>query len=364
MRTILRVLLLSIVLLSCFPNGKLKTNFDVVPQQLADGWEIATPAEAGLDTAKVMEAYRMLWDENAYYNAKSLLIIRHDKLVFENYCRDANDRDTIAHIQSVTKSFTSMLFGICRDQGFFPNLDTTMYALMPDKFPDDSLKRKITLRHLLTMRSGIRFDNDQYSDEVLNKKPEDIVRYILAKPMYAVPGEQFYYRDCDPQLISSTVQHVTGKSMVEIARSQLFEPMGVTDFIWDPNHDGSSQGGHGLFLKPRDLARFGQLALHKGNWNGRQLISEDWMTQSTSDQTDSLPGQDPPNLRYGFYWWVPNGENLYSAWGHGGQYICVLPQLDMVIVMTSMPSVNDDNVGTTMPEFLPLVHKIRDAATP
>jgi CubicO group peptidase (beta-lactamase class C family) len=306
----------------------------------------------------------MLWNENAYYTAKSLLIIRHGKLVFENYCRDANDRDTIAHIQSVTKSVTSIVFGICRDQGFFPNLDTTLYALMPDKFPDDSLKRKITLRHLLTMRSGIRFDNDQYSDEVLNKKPEDIVRYILAKPMYAAPGEQFYYRDCDPQLISSTVQHVTGKSLVEIARTRLFEPMGITDFIWDPNHDGSSQGGHGLFLKPRDLARFGQLALHRGNWDGTQLVSEDWMTQSTSDQTDSLPAQDPPNLRYGFYWWVPNGENVYSAWGHGGQYICVLPQLDMVIVMTSMPSVNDDNVGTTMPEFLPLVYKIRDAANP
>jgi CubicO group peptidase (beta-lactamase class C family) len=364
MRTVLRVLFVGVVLLSCFPNGKLKTNFDVVPQQLDDGWPIATPSEAGLDTAKVMQAYRMLWDENAYYNAKSLLVIRHGKLVFENYCRDVNDRDTIAHIQSVTKSVTSLVFGICRDQGFFPNLDTALYALMPNRFPDDSLKRKITLRHLLTMKSGIRFDNDQYSDEVLKNKPADIVRYILAKPMYAVPGDSFYYRDCDPQLVSSAVQQVTGKSLAEIARAQLFEPMGITDFIWDPNHDGSSRGGHGLFLKPRDLAKLGRLVLQNGNWDGQQLVSEDWITQSTEPQTESLPGEDPSPVHYGFYWWVLPRSDLFTAWGHGGQYICVLPQLDMIIVMTSMPSVNDDNVGTTLPEFIPLVSKIKDAATP
>jgi CubicO group peptidase (beta-lactamase class C family) len=364
MRTLLRVLFIGVVALSCFPNGKLKTNYDVVPQQLGDGWQIATPAEAGLDTAKVMEAYRMLWDENAYYNAKSLLIIRHGKLVFENYCRDANDREIIAHIQSATKSVTSLVFGICRDQGFFPNLDTTLYALMPDKFPDDSLKWKITLRHLLTMKSGIRFDNDQYSDEVLAKNPQDIVRYILAKPMCAAPGDLFYYRDCDPQLLSSTVQRVTGKTLVEIAREELFEPMGITNFVWDPNHDGSSQGGHGLFLRPRDLAKFGQLALQKGNWDGRQLVSEDWMTQSTAAQTESLPGEGPDDVRYGFYWWVLPKQDLFTAYGHGGQYVCVLPELDMIVVMTSMPSTNDDNVGTILPEFMPLVYKIRDAATP
>jgi CubicO group peptidase (beta-lactamase class C family) len=363
-RRALGLALVGLALLSCLPSGRLKTSFDVVPQPLGDGWEIATPAEAGLDTGKVMEAYRMLWDENAYYNAKSLLIIRHGKLVFENYCRDTADRSLLGHIQSATKSVTSLVFGICRDQGFFPNLDTTLYALMPDKFPDDSMKRKITLRHLLTMRSGIWFDNDVYSDEVLNKKPDDIVRHILAKPLYAAPGEMFYYRDCDPQLISSTVQKVTGKRLVDIAQEKLFGPMGITDYVWDPNADGSSQGGHGLFLRPRDLAKFGQLALQKGEWGGQQLVSEEWVTLSTSDQTDTLPDQDPPNLRYGFYWWVPNGEGMFSAWGHGGQFACVLPELDMVVVMTSMPSTNDDYVGTNMTRFLPLVYKIRDAALP
>lgn len=371
MRTTTRVLLTTLVLLpvlgtlSCIPDGTLKTNFDVVPQQLADGWQIATPAEAGLDSARVMEAYRMLWDENAYYGAKSLLIIRHGKLVFENYCQNAADRDTIAHIQSATKSVTSLLFGICRDQGFFPNLDTTLYALMPDRFPpDDSLKRSITLRHLLTMESGIAFDNDDYSDEVLIKKPADLVRYILAKPMCAAPGDSFYYRDCDPQLVSSAVQSVTGRTLTEIARTGLFEPMGITDFVWDPNHDGTSQGGHGLFLKPRDMAKLGQLVLQHGNWDGRQLVSEGWVSLSTAAQTESLPGRGSGDVRYGFYWWVLPELDLFTAWGHGGQFICVMPQLDMIVVMTSMPSVNDDNVGTTMPEFLPLVQKIQEAAAP
>ncbi len=362
MRAVLWIALAASLVLSCFPNAQLKTDFDVVPEELGDGWQVATPEEAGLDTAKVMEAYRLLWSENAYYNARSLLVIRHGKLVFENYCRDSTDRDVMAHIQSATKSVTSLVFGICRDSGFFPNLDTTLYALMPDKFPDDTLKRRITLRHLLTMRSGIRFDNNVYSDEVLNKKPEDIVRYILSKPTYAAPGEIFYYRDCDPQLVSSTVQQVTGRSLEEIARVRLFGPMGITDYIWAPNGDGSSQGGHGLFLKPRDLAKFGVLALRQGDWNGQQLVSPEWTALSTSDQTDSLPEQDPPNLRYGFYWWELHGEGTFSAWGHGGQFACVIPGLDMVVVMTSMPSTNDDFVGTTMTKFLPLVYKIRDAA--
>jgi CubicO group peptidase (beta-lactamase class C family) len=356
--TLIATLTVLSLMLSCLPDSRFKTNFTVKPEQLDDGWQVTTPAEAGLDSAKVLEAYQMLWDENQYYNAKSLLVIRHSKLVFENYCRSASDRDSIAHIQSATKSLTSLVMGICRDQGWLRDLDTTLYAILPDKFDADTMKRRITLRHLLTMRSGIAFSNDHFSDDMVNLKPADVARYILAKPMYDTAGGEFNYRDCDPHLISIALKRITGRSLSEIARTKLFEPLGITDYIWEADGNGASWGGHGAFLKPRDMGKIGQMVLQKGVWNGQRVVSDSWVALSTSDQTGRLEGEDPPDLRYGFYWWVFPELNLFTAWGHGGQFICVLPDQDLVIVMTSMPSVNDDNVGTLLGEFLPLVRKI------
>ena len=362
-RTLLNILILFglTITLTCIPNGKLKNNFEVKPAELFDGWQIATPQEAGLDSAKVMQAYQMFWDENAYYNAKSLMIIRYGKLVFENYCCDEADQDVKRNIQSATKSVTSLTFGIARDQRYFPNLDTLLYDIMPDKFDDDTLKRKITLRHLLTMKSGLDFDNSQWSVEMLINKPEDQVRYALAKPLYAAPGDSYYYRDCDPQLVSSAVERVTGKRLEEIARDNLFTPLGITDYIWESNIEGTSLGPVGLSLKPRDLAKIGKLVLQQGEWEGQQIISHDWILISTSFQTE-VPG--PEGYRYGFYWWVVPEEGAYTAWGHGGQFIFILPQYEMVIVMTSMPSTNDDKVGTSLDQFLLIVDKIIDAVVP
>jgi len=361
--TLLNILILLglTAILTCIPNGKLKTNFEVKPLALSDGWQIATPEEARLDSAKVMEAFQMIWDEDEYYNAKSLMVVRFGKLVFENYCRDTADRTLKAHIQSVTKSITSLTFGIAREHGYFPNLDTLLYDLMPEKFDTISLKRQITLSHLLTMKSGILFDNSRWAIEMLIDKPKDQARYALAKPMYAAPGDSFYYRDCDPQLLSSAIERVTGHRVEEIAHDSIFTPLGITDYFWESNIEGTTLGPAGLFLRPRDLAKIGKLVLQQGRWENRQLISHDWILISTNYQTE-VPG--PEGFRYGYYWWVVPEVSGFTAWGHGGQFIFVLPQYEMVIVMTSMPSTNDDEVGTTLSKFLPIVKKIKEAVIP
>jgi CubicO group peptidase (beta-lactamase class C family) len=359
----LSALCIAALALSCLPDGRLKTNFTVKPEQLTDGWQVATPAEAGLDSAKVMAAYRLLWDENQFYSAKSLLVIRHGKLVFENYCQEPTDRDSIAHVQSATKSLTSLVMGICRDQGLLRDLDTTLYAIMPDTFDADTLKRRITLRHLLTMRSGIDYGNDHFSDDMVTLRPRDVARFILAKPRYDTAGGSFKYRDCEPHLLSIALKRITGKSLGEIARTDLFAPLGITDYIWETDLEGASWGGHGVFLKPRDMAKIGQLMLQKGVWNNQPVVSDSWVSLSSSAQTERLEGEGPDDVRYGFYWWVLPELKLITAWGHGGQFICVMPEQDMVIVMTSMASVNDDNVGTLLTEFLPLVRTIMGAVT-
>jgi CubicO group peptidase (beta-lactamase class C family) len=353
--TLLIALSMVFVLLKCIPNDHLKTNFDVDPVQLLDGWEIATAEEVGLYRPMVMEAYEMYWDEDAFYNAKSLLIVRYGKLVFENYCRDVADRDIKGHIQSATKSITSLSFGVARDQGYFPNIDTLLYDIMPEKFDDDTIKQKISMRHLLTMKSGIAFDNDDWSIEMLINKPADPIRYTLAKPMYAAPGDSFYYRDCDPQLVSSAIERVTDQRLEEIARDNIFTPLGIADYFWEANSEGTTLGPVGLFLKPRDLAKIGKLVAQDGAWEGQQLISQDWVLMSTTTQT-AVPG--PENYGYGYYWWVVPEVNGFTVWGAGGQFVFILPQYDIIIVMTSMPSTNDDKVGTTLSEFLPIVETI------
>ena len=353
--TLLIAVSMFFTLLKCIPSGQLKNNFDVDPVQLFDGWEIATAEEVGLHRPIVMEAYEMYWDEDAFYNAKSLLIMRYGKLVFENYCRDVGDRDIKGHIQSATKSVTSLTFGVARDQGYFPNIDTLLYDIMPEKFNTDTMKQKISMRHLLTMKSGIAFDNDDWSIEMLINRPADPIQYTLAKPMYAAPGDSFYYRDCDPQLLSSAIERVTGHRLEEIARDNIFTPLGITDYFWEANSEGTTLGPVGLFLKPRDLAKIGKLVSQDGVWEGQQLISQDWILMSTASQAGQVR---PEGYHYGFYWWVVPDVNGFTARGAGGQFIFVLPQYDIVIVMTSMPSTNDDKVGTTLPEFLSIVDRI------
>jgi CubicO group peptidase (beta-lactamase class C family) len=224
---------------------------------------------------------------------------------------------------------------------------------MPGAFDDDPAKRAITLHHVLTMRSGILFDNDNFTTEMIRQRHTDQARYILAKPLYNAPGVEFYYRDADPQLLSSAVEAVTGRSLAAIAAERLFGPLGITDHVWEANVDGSSFGPFGLFLKPRDLLKIGQLALQNGQWEGEHLVPADWIALATDVHTSTTY----PDLFYGYYWWIVPELDTYSAWGRGGQFVLVVPADQLVILMTSLPSADDD-VGTMLPRFLPIARRV------
>jgi CubicO group peptidase (beta-lactamase class C family) len=192
------------------------------------------------------------------------------------------------------------------------------------------------------MTSGISFDNEDFSVEIYADKPDDPVRYILNKPMFAIPGDKFYYRDCDPHLISYAISRLTGRSEERYARQRLFAPLGITDYYWDSDHTGTTMGAHGLHLRPRDLAKIGQLVLDHGRWKSQQVVDSAWVAVSTMRHV-STPYQTEPNIRdYGYYWWVLPHWNAIEAWGHGGSYILIVPNRNLVVVMTSMPDANDD----------------------
>jgi CubicO group peptidase (beta-lactamase class C family) len=223
----------------------------------------------------------------------------------------------------------------------FSSLDQRLYEIVPNAFDNDVRKRAITLRHLLTMNSGLAFDNEDFAYELFMKEEKEVMKVILAKPLFALPGQVYDYRDCDPQLLSGAIHARTGLTMDEIAASKLLGPMGIVDFYWQRNQDGDSWASEALFMRPRDLAKIGQLVLNKGKWNGIQLVSPKWIEQCTSAQSNPNGGQ-PDNSRFsfGFYWRIQPNNAAFEANGAGGQQILVIPEKNLVVVFTCEPYVD------------------------
>ncbi|UCH10288.1 MAG: serine hydrolase, partial [Fidelibacterota bacterium] len=148
----------------------------------------------------------------------------------------------------------------------------------------------------------------------------------------------------DPQLLGGAVSMKAGMTLDEIAEERLFGPLGITDYYWERNADDDNWASQALYMRPRDLAKIGKLVLNKGNWEGEQLISEDWIEQATSIQTLQYPGQpeDSTDPFYGFYWWIYPHLGAFTALGAGGQFIFIVPDKSLVIVMTSEPYVLDE----------------------
>ncbi len=349
------LLILFVSFCGCVPDSPFKFEGSTVPEQLGDGWETASPAEVNIGQDALDRVYSDFVSEDRHYNAKSLLVVKDGKLVFEAYCRSPEDRDRYGHVQSVAKNVTSLVFGIVMTEGYIDSLDQTLYSIIPDKFPSGEAKQKITLRHLLTMTSGLNFDNDDFSVKMYCDKPADPVRYLLNKPLYAQPGEKFYYRDVDPHLISYAIQRLTGKILAQWAKERLFGPLGIREYYWESDHTGTSMGGHGLHLKPRDMAKVGQMVLDHGLWKGEQIVDPSWIALSTQEQVETTFKTEPHVYLYGFYWWILPRWQAFTAWGAGGNYIFIVPVKEMVIVMTSMPDVDNDVMNTNLESFEELI---------
>lgn len=360
MKSLTRVLMIALLVTSpgffsgCMSDAPFKFKSSIVPEQLNDGWEVAPPEEVNLSREALDNVYAQFVSEDRYYNAKSLLVVKNGKLVFEANVRSPKDRDRYTHVQSVTKSVTSLVFGIVKSEGYIDSLDQTLYSIMPEKFPSDVRKRSITLRHLLTMTSGLSFDNDVFTVELFVDKPSDPAKYFLNKPLYATPGEKFYYRDVDPHLISYAIQRLTGKTLEQRAKERLFDPLGIREYYWQSDHIGTTAGAYALHLKPRDMAKIGQMVLAHGGWQSRQIVDSTWVTISTQKQVETDHRTEPHVYHYGFYWWILPRWQAFAAWGTGGNFIFIVPGKEMVIVMTSMPDAGDE-VGTTLDEFEKLI---------
>jgi CubicO group peptidase (beta-lactamase class C family) len=351
-------------LAGCLEDGKLKTDFNMVPEQLDDGWTISTPAQEGFDEAALHNAYSPLFSEDGYLGCLSLIVARNGKMVAEGYCRDVGDREVKRNIQSVTKSITSLVFGAVRMGGYFDDLDIRLYDIIPDKFPSEKAKQAITLRHLLTMGSGLELDNDAFAAEFQIEKRKDQLRRILEKPLFANPGQTWNYRDCDPQLLGGAVHRQTDMLLEEVADQRLFGPMGITNYFWEQNVDGENWASQALYMRPRDLVKIGQMVISQGEWNGQRVMPKEWIEQMVSPAVDGSQITDrPAGTNYGFLWWLEPENNIIYAHGAGGQFIYLVPDKNLVIVMTSEPYGNVE-IATLLEgegEFLPIVEAIVEA---
>jgi CubicO group peptidase (beta-lactamase class C family) len=299
-------------------------------------WQKAKLADVGMKKNTITKAHWML-KNNKFPKVDSMLIVRHGKLAYERYYNQGSKK-RLHKLESAGKSFLSAIFGIVYDKGLFKSLDDKVYGYYKKFFKDiknwDQRKAKMTIHHLMTMRSGwdcdINYANKRCSKQMLPGKSNiESIKWVLDRPMAFEPGSKMQYTDVNPIMLDTLIYLVSGKTTAEIARTNLYGPMGI------------SKKNFGAFTS-RQMAMLGHLYLNKGKWNGEQIISENWIEKSTKN-IYPLKRIKPGIVQgYGYFWWVGKFKSKTSdlivdgffAAGNGGQYIIILPSVDMVVVFT------------------------------
>ena len=349
--------------------------------QPAADWQIAAPALAGVDAA-ALDELRVAARDGAFQNIHSILIARRGKLVFEEYF-NGFDAETLQYTASVSKSVGSILLGIAMDRGLVPGLDDggldePLADLLPEyasEFEQDLRKKKILFRHALSMSGGLEWDETTYpysdsrNDWIRASQGDDPVGFALSRPVIADAGSAFVYHGVYSILPSYLLDRETGVSAENFAAEYLFEPLGIEIWEWESIASGLTDTDGGLHLRPRDLAKLGQLYLDGGEWNGTRVVSEAWVRESTTRQ---IVNADSPD--YCLLWWC--GDFHYgsgSAWtffasGHGGQKIFIFPDLDLVVVVTQQVFDNPydelNNLAILSRYVLPSTNPASRVATP
>lgn len=333
--------------------------------------ESANRFEEGADSLYTVLKAGMLmtpqWGENGLY---SVTVVQHDSVLFQRfYCGETPQ--THRDMQSISKTIVAMAAGLAYDEGKL-DLSARVVDFFPDKVPatlPDSM-RTMTIHNLMTMHTGFEESPvmmSVFDPETSGKDSIDWLREFFASPHPNRPGSHFYYNLFGTYVMCAVLQKVTGQDLVEYITPRILEPLGIEPFQWERSPQGICTGGWGADLCAEDMLKFGRLLLHRGNWDGRQLISEKWMDMMTSHLVDSAPnlifnkGKDPAKFDYptechsqgyGYYVWRNPGES-YRAEGLGGQYIHVFPQQDAIVVITANTILEREIFDIVWKYFLP-----------
>jgi len=351
-----------VILFSC--NKATKNNSN---NQLFE-WTVSNLSSEGIDSIKIDSIHKDILS-GEYGLVDHLLIIRNGNLIFDKHYKNNYDSvaqlyDTIKYstnfqynydhpdwhpyykgtdlhtIQSCTKSITSLLIGIAIDEGLIPNTDMKVMELFDSygTVQKDTLKSLITLQDLLTMRGGIKWhEGEPYFDPENNcyilESKGNWIEYILSLPMDTLPGTKFVYNSGITVLLGEIIRIKTGMRIDKWAEEKLFKPLDIKGYYWklSPSEEVDALGG--LYLSIYDFAKIGQLVMNNGTWQGKRVISEKWMQESTSKITE--PGVYPEWHGYQWWIWCPHQDDfqIICAFGAGGQYLSVNKRDNLLLVM-------------------------------
>ena len=349
----MRKLLLALCLLAPLPLAAQQIYCDK-PAELTDGWTFAEPTQVGFD-AKLCGIDKFLeqWPER---NIHAVVVIRRGKLVMERYYSGNDERwgsplgrvvytpEQMHDLRSVSKSVTSMLVGIAVGEGKFPALDSSAIDFFPALASSvrTAANARITFRHMLTMSSGLAWDESiPYSNPANSERrliaSDDPLRHFFTQPFAAPPGEIYNYNGGNTHTLGMSLAKAISREVPAYAREKLFEPLefGLSDWVAMPTN-GQTAFASGLRLRPRDTAKLGQIMLTDGVWKGRQVLPKGWAAESTKPRINGAG-----IYFYGYQWWL--GRNLhrgreitwFAGFGCGGQRLFVVPELDLVVTINA-----------------------------
>jgi len=336
---ILAIMLLTIsVLTSC-------KNSNVAPSELAavnytsittDVWPVSSPEEQGLDPDLVAELYANARHLPTIY---SLLVFKDGYLVAEDYFNGGSP-DRQSKIQSVTKSITSALVGIAIEEGCIEGVDQKMMDFFPELQSQitDPRKNEITIQQMLQMRAGFPWEEStpELMDLLFSGFHNDTLVYV---PLVRDPGSDSEYSNLTPHILGIIVARACGTDLKSFAVEHLFDPLGIEPGFWQQDWDGNYLGFADLDLSSTDLAKFGLMIANDGVYDGQQIVSADWVDESLQSYSEKTwkfrVGPNWKDNEYGYQWWSIKAGNYryHLAWGHGGQQIVIVDELDLVVVL-------------------------------
>ena len=326
------------------------------PEKNDKGWEISSLSSEGIDEKKIASLTEQI-RTGKFKGIHSFLIVKNGKLVHEAYFKGYN-QDSLQEIFSITKSVSSTLIGIAVDKGFIENVEHSVIDLLPQykqeiKNPNIS---KIKLEHILTLSTGLEWDERSYSysdprnTETQMVDTSDWMKFVLTRPQQHEPGTVYNYNTGSVHLLSAIIKNASDLYADEFAEKYLFEPLGITVYHWNKDKKGYPCTGAthgGLRLRARDLVKFGQLILRDGNWKGRQIVSQDWINKATAKQMEIANNINS----MGYLWWPGSYTfkekkiSYIASFGYGGQTLYIVPDLDLVFIFLCWTSEQDADVG-------------------
>jgi CubicO group peptidase (beta-lactamase class C family) len=319
------------------------------PTRAADDWPRAALADAGF-ASDLSEQIDARVRDGSFENLHAVLVARGGKLVLERYYEGRDEvwgrargrvvvgPDTLHDLRSITKSIVGLLYGIALSGGEVPALDAPLVDQFPE-YPDlalDPMRRRMIVAHALTMMLGTEWDEglsyaDPRNSEHAMELADDRYRFVLDRPMVAEPGTRWVYNGGATAVLGRLIAKGSGRSLRDYAERRLFAPLRIGEFEWVRGHDGEFIAASGLRLRPRDLARIGQLVLDGGRFEGRQIVPGEWLEQSFRMHARA------DGLDYGYHWWLGPGAGSAPSWvagfGNGGQRLFVMPRLDLLVVV-------------------------------